>query len=82
MKTAMQELLEWLETPAIWGENNFSVKSKVNQLLEKEKTQIMKAFDDGDVSVGIDGKVYYDKKYTCDYGGETLLSTVKPEPLI
>lgn len=47
MKTAMQELAEWLETPNVWGENNFSVRSKVKQLLEKEKEQIISSFDMG-----------------------------------
>jgi len=47
MKTAMQELSEWLETPNVWGENNFSVRSKVKQLLEEEKAQITNAFVNG-----------------------------------
>ena len=56
MKTAMQELSEWLETPNVWGENNFSVRSKVKQLLEKEKCQLQDAFSDGleEDSVGFD----------------------------
>ena len=47
LKSPIQQLLEWLETPAVWGEHNMSVKAKVKSLLEEEQRQITWAFDNG-----------------------------------
>ena len=45
MKTAMQELIEWLEQNEIYYNKELILKLK--QTLEKEKEQIQKAFSDG-----------------------------------
>ena len=42
MKTAMQELIEKIELNDYWIPNHIK-----NELLEKEKEQIMKTFSDG-----------------------------------
>ena len=46
MKTAMQELIEWMEH---WKNKPFSEfqQSKIKELLEKEKEQIKRAFEFG-----------------------------------
>jgi hypothetical protein len=44
MKTAMQELIEFVNTRCLNGD---FVLEKANQLLEKEKEQIEKAYEDG-----------------------------------
>ncbi len=86
--TALMELIEYLEQEEkmaiyyddIEGANNFVyVKNKVNKLLEKEKSQIIDAFDDeGHNNCGcgqcdfcaevsdeapINGEQYFDKTY-------------------
>jgi len=45
MKTAMQELIDWLEQNEIYYNKELILKLK--QTLEKEKEQIQKAFSDG-----------------------------------
>lgn len=75
MKTAMYEMIEWLksqETICL----KYGYKHEANSLnghilvaislLEKEKQQIIKAFDDCDINSGedsIDGTMYFNKKY-------------------
>lgn len=44
MKTAMQELLYWAKNPIEEGEVNHSLYSKINDLMEKERQQIIDAF--------------------------------------
>lgn len=43
----MQELQEWLSSPVIHGEVNYSVREKVKKLLIKEREQIEFAFNSG-----------------------------------
>ena len=61
MKTAMQELIEHLR------DNDYHVPIKVNlileELLEKEKEQIMKAF--------LEGKVNHSKDWAIEYYNQT-----------
>ena len=45
MKTAMQELMQWMEETEFMVNKGFI--EKVNECLEKEKEQIQKAFSDG-----------------------------------
>ena len=47
MKTALQELLSWAKHPIEDGEVNHSLYSKINELMEKEKQQIVDALDNG-----------------------------------
>jgi hypothetical protein len=75
MKTAMQELIQWIDNdfrkqstiPTIQ-----QLKNKAEYLLEKEKEQIIDAFEYGQINVNEDGclstedgaREYYDEKYT------------------
>ncbi len=43
-KTALQELLYWAKHPIEDGEVNHSLYSKINELMEKERQQIVDAF--------------------------------------
>ena len=65
MKTAMQELIEYIESNEIVYNKDLILKLK--ELLEKEKEQIEIAFDlarDEVTSVFlIDGEDYYNKSY-------------------
>lgn len=45
MKTAMQELMQWMEETEFMVNKGFI--DKVHQCVEKEKEQIQKAFSDG-----------------------------------
>jgi hypothetical protein len=69
MKTAMQELLEWvratlpmdLDTPML-------IEEKIKSLLEKEKEQIENAYDKGQESewhksMGLMGDHYYNETF-------------------
>jgi hypothetical protein len=65
MKTAMQELIEWVNV------NDLSIKTslynnelinKLKQLQEKEKEQIMKAFESG-WNWNYDSEKYYKETY-------------------
>ena len=68
MKTAMQELIEFVNTRCLNGD---FVLEKANQLLEKEKEQIMKAVEDtrGNIvprmfiSENLNGEQYYNQTY-------------------
>ncbi len=63
MKTAMQELIEWVEH---WKNEPLSEfqQSKIKELLEKEKEQIMIAFEVGDIQNHIqDAEEYYNQTY-------------------
>jgi hypothetical protein len=46
MKTAMQEVIEWVEE-RFSNPHQTEVFKKANELLEKEKEDLMKAFSDG-----------------------------------
>ena len=71
MKTAMQELIEFVNTRCLNGD---FVLEKANQLLEKEKEQIITAFEVGYKSCDLDetfeinrklasGELHYNKTY-------------------
>jgi hypothetical protein len=64
MKTAMQELIEWIESNEIVYNKELILKLK--ELLEKEKEQIMKAYKDhhdlGHI-FGLDTEQYYNQTY-------------------
>ena len=79
MKTAMQEMLEWtrktfpmdLDTPRM-------IENKIESLLEKEKEQIITAFEVGYKSCDLDetfeinrklasGELHYNKTYNQTY---------------
>ena len=65
MKTAMQELMQWMEETEFMVNKGFI--DKVHQCIEKEKEQIEIAFDLGRDEVTsvflIDGEDYYNKSY-------------------
>jgi hypothetical protein len=64
MKTAMLELMQWMEETEFMV--NVGFIEKVNELLEKEKEQIIKAFNDGHhADVGHIDKAweYYNQTY-------------------
>jgi hypothetical protein len=71
MKTAMQELIEFVNTRCLNGD---FVLEKANQLVEKEKEQIITAFEVGYKSCDLDetfeinrklasGELHYNKTY-------------------
>lgn len=72
MKTALQELLSWAKHPIEEGEVNHSLYSKINELMEKERQQIIDAFVAGNFEgyKGAKGQPfilvndYINKKYT------------------
>ena len=61
MKTAMQELIEYLEI----NDRKFTYTyKKANELLEKEKEQIIDAFEQGiEFSFPTNGSYYYNQTY-------------------
>jgi hypothetical protein len=74
MKTAMQELIDYVDT--IWSNGGWeeTIKEKAKELLEKEKEQIIYAFESGYKSCDIDeafeinrklasGELHYNKTY-------------------
>jgi hypothetical protein len=67
MKTAMQELIDWIEE-RFNNPKETEVFKKATELLEKEKEQIESAFDLGRDEVTsvfiIDGEDYYNKNFT------------------
>jgi hypothetical protein len=75
MKTAMQELLEWLDVKIEILENEYSMsiasgiraaKMEAEKLLEKEKEQIKNAYNDGyfgDAYKHKDWEEYYNQTY-------------------
>lgn len=63
MKTAMQELIEWVEE-RFSNPHQTEVFKKANELLEKEKEQIMKAYCDGfDELLPFHENDYYNQTY-------------------
>jgi glutathione peroxidase-family protein len=73
MKTAMQELIEWAKSQPLATEIA-DIEWKAIKLLEKEKEQIIDAFESGYKSCDIDeafeinrklasGELYYNKTY-------------------
>lgn len=61
MKTAIQELIDWIAPEGNAVDTN-SLLEKCNELLTIEKEQIVKAYDDGFDSVAI-GSEYYENEY-------------------
>ena len=65
MKTAMQELMQWMEETEFMVNKGFI--EKVNECLEKEKEQIMDAYRDGLVASRYNGnentEEYYNQIY-------------------
>jgi len=74
MKTAMQELIEYIDS--IWSNGGWeeTIKEKATELLEKEKEQIIADFEAGYKSCDLDeafeinrklsnGELYYKKTY-------------------
>jgi hypothetical protein len=64
MKTAMQELIEWIESNEIVYNKELILKLK--ELLEKEKEQIKKAYKDNhDLGhiFGLDTEQYFNQTY-------------------
>ena len=74
MKTAMQELIDYVDT--IWSNGGWeeTIKEKAKELLEKEKEQIITAFEVGYKSCDLDetfeinrklasGELHYNKTY-------------------
>jgi hypothetical protein len=54
MKTAMQELIEFVKDER-FAHSNYTIELKAIELLEKEKEQIIDAFEDGQTNVNEDG---------------------------
>jgi predicted DNA-binding protein with PD1-like motif len=70
MKTALQELIEWAETPAMAHTENKSIMTKMKELLEKEKQIIITAYKTGYLESGhLD---YYPDKHSKEYYDELL----------
>lgn len=70
--TAMQELLDWLQDPTITSnQDKYNCIEKVKELLQKEKQQIIDAYDEG-YSDGMyeneydKGEQYYEETYKKD----------------
>ena len=70
MKTAMQELMQWMEETEFMV--NVGFIDKVNECLEKEKEQIIEAYEDGkqngvesitNVNAYVIGEYYYNQNY-------------------
>lgn len=66
MKTAIQEAIEWINETQT--HNVFDVQDKLIELLEKEKQQIIDAFDEGAMyednrTAYLDAKDYYNNTY-------------------
>jgi hypothetical protein len=68
MKTAMQELIDYVDT--IWSNGGWeeTIKEKAKELLEKEKEQIEDAYLKGYIHYlpKIDSKEYYNQTYNQD----------------
>ncbi len=62
MKTAMQELIEYLETAYYINELTNFDKDKI-QFLEKEKEQICNAYTDGLEGPYVGAEQYYNETY-------------------
>jgi hypothetical protein len=70
MKTAMQELIDELESVKVYKYKNLVIRLVKNKL-EKEREQIIEAFEDGQLNVNEDGclldengaEQYYNQTY-------------------
>ena len=66
-KTAMQELVEWISNNGMSPDCGVpDIKLKAQQLLEKEKEQIIEAFDTACEDQDRIGKEYYSETYKQD----------------
>ena len=61
MKTAMQELFEWLENSSDIENDILDWETVKTNALEKEKEQIIEAFIDGED--GVPAEQYYNQTY-------------------
>jgi hypothetical protein len=65
MKTAMQELIEYVDS--IWSNGGWeeTIKEKAKELLEKEKEQVVDAFNEGidEMAFATSGINYYNQTY-------------------
>ena len=61
MKTAIQELMQWMEKTEFMVNKAFI--DKVNECLEKEKEQICNAYTDGLEGPYIGAEEYYNQTY-------------------
>ena len=68
MKTAMQELMQWMEETEFMVNKGFI--EKVNECLEKEKEQIENAYKDGLVASRYNGNENTEEYYNQIYNQE------------
>ena len=67
MKTAMQELIDYVDS--IWSNEGWeeTIKEKAKELLEKEKEQIMYSYTNGSQDMALEDKYepldYYNQTY-------------------
>jgi len=72
MKTALQELLEWIDSEEgrLLDDPWWEIQVKIQELLLKEKEQIETAFEDGVIDSQVEkfgfGEHYYTKTYKTD----------------
>lgn len=77
MKTALQELMQWMEETEFMVNEAFI--DKVNECLEKEKDQIVNAFEVGYKSCDIDEAFEINRKLAS--GENHYNQTYKPETI-
>ena len=77
MKTAMQEWTEWLK--AYEYELPLELQIKAKELLEKEKDQLIKAYNDGYKACDLDEALEINK--TMFNGEEYYIDNYKPETI-
>jgi hypothetical protein len=67
MKTAMQELIEFIESTNNTPHVNLTIMDKAKKLLEKEKEQIMMAYKDGRICIKPLGVMVEEQYYNETY---------------
>ena len=84
MKTAMQQLIEYLNENGLLKLNEITaiqIETKINELLEEEKRQIVDAYEQGHykpdfseigVSIVEEGKKYYNQTYNNENKQDTV----------
>jgi len=71
MKTAMQQLIEWIDTPNLYPDR-ISIKEKATELLEEEKRQIVEAYDEAEGKIIGNGEQYYNQRYNNENKQDTV----------
>ena len=71
MKTAMQQLIEWIDTPNLYPDR-ISIKEKATELLEEEKRQIVEAYDEAEGKIIGNGEQYYNQRYNNENKQDTI----------